>query len=456
MENKRPEIVVPEQAAKRGRILRGELRSADTRILGVLAQFSKIAPSNKKAKIFFYPTLEQAKTLQLARPPFSFEGTVMLRDRVQAHYRATEIWPKYGSEISSYEILCFTQCSGRLADLRVTIASQAKREKSTSGGAWFLANECFLVQLLATPDEDYSRQLKELKLARPVHRFQISDGATAEFARIASQHSFKANKKIRNRDYAIQVDGAKDAATAEKDIECLLILASLASRERSEFWFRSVQESPQMRSEVWRFGMGEFSKRPDGEEPLLVRDSEHCSKFLSVAYKAYMSSSNGLLLDSAVYALLSRDLALETRIVNLVSGVQRALLFALPKSNKQAWQKIEPLYRKFERRYVIDLSDLWPLFDGRSGVSLYAIRNALVHGGVFTDNKDFIALSVAAENLKWILERILLVALGWDIELSSVSPKKLLWNTAHNWKEEQRHLAILLRSRKTKGPTNTP
>lgn len=456
MADDRLELVVPEEAKERGHFLKGELRSGDNKISEVLAQLSKITSFNKKAKIFFYPTLEQAKIFQILRPPFSFDGSIKLQEGINAHYHCAEIWPIYGSEISHYEMRCFTHCSGRLYDLQITTSSPTNSEEQPIRSAWFITNGCFLLKAIATPENDELRLLNELNIHRPIHKFQISTDAVAEFRRIKLPRNFKRKNVINNNCYSVQVDGIKDSETAKKDVECLLILASLASRERSDFWYWNIQDSSEIRNEYWRFGMSKWSKRPKGEEPLINCNVDDCSNFLSIGTKTYLNSSNSAHFDFAVYALLARDLALEPRIMNLCTGVQHALLFASPKSNKQGWQQIEPLFRKFKKRYSIDLSDLWPLFDGRSGVSLYQIRNALVHGGIITDNKNFKALSIAAENIKWTLERILLVALGWDIELSSVSSNKLKWYTGNNWKERQQELAFFSKRPEVQSRSRTP
>ena len=135
-------------------------------------------------------------------------------------------------------------------------------------------------------------------------------------------------------------------------------------------------------------------------------------------------------MDTAVYALLARELPLE--------GVQSALRFAVSPPEKA---NIGDLYREFQKQFTIDLSDLWPLHDKSSGVSLSAIRNAAVHGDVFTE-RDWIALSYAEEHLRWTLERILLVSLGWGIKLSSVSPEKLRSYCAYDWKGQQQSLKL--------------
>jgi hypothetical protein len=72
-ESQKPEFVVPEEAAGRGPIMVGELRSDHHRYPGMLAQFSKIAPHTRKARIYLFPTVEQAKLLYGSNGPFAFE-----------------------------------------------------------------------------------------------------------------------------------------------------------------------------------------------------------------------------------------------------------------------------------------------------------------------------------------------------------------------------------------------
>jgi hypothetical protein len=50
--HEREQLVVSQEAADRGHILRGELRSADMRIQGILAQLSNLSPHTKNASIF--------------------------------------------------------------------------------------------------------------------------------------------------------------------------------------------------------------------------------------------------------------------------------------------------------------------------------------------------------------------------------------------------------------------
>src|ERR1017187_290332 len=304
MSHGKTEVMVPEEAAKRGPIIKGELRSSEIKIPGILAQFSNITPQSKKAKIYLYPTLEQAKRLLQERSPFAFTGSFVSREGVDEEWSSTEIWIEPGVTITHREMRCLTHVSGRLVDLHVKIVSRNTPEREMPKSAWFVMNGCLLLQILATHEEHEIRQAKEYGIERPVYRFTLSDGATAEIRQITVQHSFEDEKEIKKRGFAIQVDGIKEGETVKRDIDRLLILASLASREQSVCWHWSANECPNVHKRHWRFGLGSnLAKRPDHEEPLVLRDAARFSEFLSLASKKYLSSSNGGLVDTAVYAL---------------------------------------------------------------------------------------------------------------------------------------------------------
>jgi hypothetical protein len=435
--------MVPEEATKRGQILKGELRSSEIKISDILAQFEKVTPRSKKAEIYFYPTLEQARLLFKHHSPFAFEGSWCPRKDRQENWRSTEIWMNPGSSIHYEEMRCFTYCSGRLVDLHIKAISDDKPEQEELPSAWFVMNRCFLLEILATPEEKEIQAAAKYGMDRPIYNFALSGKATAEIRRRVISRRFEGMKEIKKSGYSIVIHGFRGIDTLTRDVECVLILASLASRERSTFSHWSTDEAPNLHSRHWRFGIRKWPKRPNGEEPLLPRDRTHCSNFLSVALKTYLNSDSNQLIDAAVYALFSRDLPLEVQIVRLFSGVQSALLFVGVRGKVTKKSRIEPLYKKFVKTYNLKLNDLWPVFrQGEdSGPSLYDIRNFIAHGGVFNE-RDWMALSYAAENLQWILERILLISLGWDLALSAVSPEKLNLYHAYNWKEQQQSLKL--------------
>jgi hypothetical protein len=431
------DVMVPEEATDRGPILRGQLSTADVLIPEVLAQFSKIQPQSRKGRIYLYPTVDQARMIRRERSPFAFTGSFVSREGVTEEWTSKEIWLNPTSEIYPHGMLCMTYSSGQLSDLHIKVTNQAKRAEELSKSAWFVMNGCLLLQLLATPQEREIQDAKTYGFERPAYRFNLSDGAIAEIHNRTVSHSLGVDTETKRMGFSIVVEGCKDGETSKKDIDGLLILASLASRERTFCWHWSENRNLDDQHRHWRFGIGRFPKRPDLEEPLILRDAVNFSNFLSKASKKYFSTNNSDLIDTAVYALLGRELPLEVKIVRLLTGVQSVLRFAVPSSKPRS--TISELYSDFEKHNSIDLSDLWPLTGKKAEISLSAIRNAAVHGDVFNES-DWKALSYAAENLQWTLERILLVSLGWDISLSNVSPAKLQSYFAHQWKEQQQRL----------------
>jgi len=127
------------------------------------------------------------------------------------------------------------------------------------------------------------------------------------------------------------------------------------------------------------------------------------------------------------------------------------MVFALQEKRTAKRPQVRALLGKFLAKYSSSFSDLWPLFQvskaGGSlvpvspGASLSEIRNTIVHGDVFAAT-DFPALSYAAQNLEWILERIILTSLGWDINHSTVSPQALKNYSASQWQSIQARFTV--------------
>lgn len=85
---------------------------------------------------------------------------------------------------------------------------------------------------------------------------------------------------------------------------------------------------------------------------------------------------------------------------------------------------LKEVFQQFCKAYNIDLSDLWPVFGESTEISLSDIRNKIIHG----DDMPFEliqSLEVAEINLKYILERIAVKLLGYDVNKTRVSATSL-------------------------------
>jgi hypothetical protein len=249
------------------------------------------------------------------------------------------------------------------------------------------------------------------------------------------------SRDVSRNGYSITVDGYKNPNAAKKDIDTLLILASFASRERtiSAHW---SYETKKEWSRIWQFNFGKFRKRNARTEPLIRRDREDTRNFLQGAFEIYSSAKHQALLDSAIYGLMDSDQTLETRIGRLFSGIQGALVFATQHPLTGKRPSIGSLFRTFSAANPGTFDDLWPLVGAKQGPPpLSYFRNAIVHGEAFSES-EWLALSYASEHLRWYLERIILLALRWDIKKSSVSTAALGNFYAYwKWKEERDRLA---------------
>ena len=120
--------------------------------------------------------------------------------RQVTHYRSNEIWLNYGSEMTFFEMRCYTQCSGNLVDLQIRIHPVDPVPEPAKGSAWFVTNACYLLRFLATPSAEELRSLIN-RVERPPHRFSLSNGGVAEITRITARHSRKAEKETKEAAY---------------------------------------------------------------------------------------------------------------------------------------------------------------------------------------------------------------------------------------------------------------
>jgi hypothetical protein len=447
-ELKRPDIVVPEEASGRGSFLCGELRKEQISFPDILAQFERITPHTRKTRIYLLLTAEQAKKLYVLPGPFTFEGSFCTRDGVIETRLAKDIWLRPITQITHQEAFYWTQTSGAVGSLEVKAKFKPGPEldsRRDSSSAWFVARPCFALGILANQTKEEGEESAKFGFSRQDINFSLTNGARASIHRYPYLPFYGALRNVKLRGYSITVDGVKDPLAAKRDVDVLILLASFASRQRSvnSHWSYDTKEEL---FQFWQFNYGKFPKRYEHEEPVVPRDRDECSAFLQTAFGKYFAASQHQpLLEAAIYALLNESTTLEVEIARLFSAIQGALYFAtqfpLDPRNRP---RIGNLYRAFLKAHPNAFSGLWPLIDRQDGPPLNDLRNAVVHGEAFSE-QEWTALSYAGEHLRWHLERIILFALGWDIEKSAVSTSALgLFTAYQRWKQERDKLASRL------------
>jgi hypothetical protein len=265
---------------------------------------------------------------------------------------------------------------------------------------------------------------------------------------------------------AIEVDTVRKEILPQ--IDDFLIIASLGSRTRTACigWQASDHQDLVVyyRGElVFPTGQSE----PSFDQGLVwLKDFE---EFLRICYPAFLRFSDRSAIREAIISVVpGRNKVLEESFLSMFAGLE-ALISAFRKekelelvvSNPAEWEQTRKIIRKnifksirkqlskeqrsyiygkldelnrislstafekFCRHYHIDLSDLWPLFKTRDIVGLSDIRNKLIHGDKLPD-KFHDALWVAEENLRFMIERILIKILGFSVHRTEVSSDFLI------------------------------
>jgi hypothetical protein len=159
-----------------------------------------------------------------------------------------------------------------------------------------------------------------------------------------------------------------------------------------------------------------------------LRDIE---EFLNVTVKKFGSQPHSGALKQAIYfALHGQGRGIGDSFVMLFAGIETLLNVFHP-----ARVSFSNRFERMCSSAKIDLADLWPML-GRKN-SLYAVRNRIVHGSVFSSDQEWFRVISAKFHVLWTLERSILSILGWPIERSRCSARSLCGITFYStWRED--------------------
>lgn len=263
----------------------------------------------------------------------------------------------------------------------------------------------------------------------------------------------------------LEISASNQKALQERllqNIDDFLLLTGFAARQRTACLGWTAFDKKTLTT----FYRGNYTF-PDGKNTDLndcVIDIQSFEKYVAVCYPAFLEYDNKLALRNALYSTFSSGTkTIETVFLHLFAGLETLILdfrrrenlefvmspkvFAKFRDNLKSFisestkatleaHQRASIYKKlgelnrvslqeafelFCQKYEIDLFDLWPVFGDKKIAGLAEIRNKIIHGDPFPFEL-YGALVTAKFHLEFVLERMLLRVLGWDISNSKVNP----------------------------------
>lgn len=246
-------------------------------------------------------------------------------------------------------------------------------------------------------------------------------------------------------------------------IEDFLLIASLGSRTRTA----CIGWEAYDHQKVVTYYRGDFTFPAGTSESSFDRGlvwQNSFSDFVNSCYANYLKYSNKRVIRKAIFAVVpGREKVLEASFLSMFAGLEALILDFRRNKNlefivtdMQEWgvlkkeikmkireavkekldseqrsrlySKLDELNRislqtafeKFCAEYNLDLTDLWPVFNTDETFGLSEIRNRLIHGDPLS-SECYNALWTAEQNLRYMLERVLIKVLGWPVDETNVS-----------------------------------
>jgi len=422
--------------------------------------------THEKPHLVFKPSRDDAARVMGAQKG-AFKAVVYGFDKeIQTTFEAPEVYfsgvrTKYwGDDISE------TTAPGEPQDLLVIHPLSGREEPQKTDVVFWLSPNKFLTPC-SMCSTSYTGKV-DYEWVRTT-KFIIKEGVTLDFQKHFRSKSTP-NGDLLQWSYLVACTELDTPANDVKsvhdnllhDIDDFLLLAGFAARQRTACLGWTATDNS-ANATYYRgnycFPVGKNSDLND-----CVVDIRDFEQFIEVCYPTFLKYENKLALRNALYsAVPSKENTIETAFLHTFAGLETLILdyrrienleLVMPPTDftefrkalqgfisKSEAPKLEAsqrasIYSKlgelnrvslreafeiFCKSYAIDLSDLWPVFGNKEVVGLVEIRNKLIHGDPFPHD-IYEALFVANEHLKYILERVLVRALGWDVAKTKVTP----------------------------------
>jgi hypothetical protein len=277
-----------------------------------------------------------------------------------------------------------------------------------------------------------------------------------------------------------------DVNNSLTDLDDLLRISSLALRHSCVCVGFDISNTEGYILDFYRRNISIPSSKKNEYDELI--DIQHIVEFLNVTYRKFIEIERNDLVRQAInYTIPREGRTIENSFISLYSALETLILyfrknadleFVFTQEENEQWKSFDRILRQLFKRhpllkndktkrkrlydnipalkrisfraafeecfkfYDVNIDDLWAVTGNSGGWSLSTIRNKLVHGEHFDSARRHLIVA-AKSHLQWIVERLLLKILGWDISKSNVSSDYLARTITDykDWKSNQKLLS---------------
>jgi hypothetical protein len=434
------QILLPEAIAKAKYLVRATLRNrAGTKVSGVLCGVFLPERLTDPIKLHFQPTPKQARLVEFARlaaPSYelSFSATTRTGGR-RIKFSADRLWCSSMGSGHHDGIPFVSDFTGEPTDFDVIHYGLTAGPRLS--GTFFLTPNT-LINTAMIVSRSYTGTVRIRHVCRP--RFSLRSGVRLAFTKHFRHREGEHDETISFSELVAEFQAKKlDISATSEDLDNFLLLTSFATRHRCVCMGWMYTNSRGDMVEHYRRDIAIPKEKEISTNDTLI-DITEFPKFIRAAYRRFCRFTEKDQFKSAIYPLISdANSPTEMSYFGLFSALESALLFAdrtfhlFPTGH----QRLHERWRLFQAKYAVDVSDLWPLTDKTSGVTLAGLRNKVAHGE-YLNPAQTLALLYARQHLRWTVERVVLSLLGWPIPKSKVRPSFLgHMHTYHNWKQSR-------------------
>lgn len=426
-------------------------------------------------ELIFHPTSEQSK--QLGWPfDFSIYGEIRnFSGDLNTIIKANKVYSKHGTTKHWGHKLSESVLIGEPIDLTIThfLSSDGKSEKgktSIKGTFWLTPS------MMLLPVKVLSHSFTGEITVDNIHNFEftLENGCGLKFDHHYRYLENDAGNTVSFPELVAEFEIDNESNEIIQSFELIddfLMLTSFSARQQCACLGWEMY-GPSNITKFYRRDIATPNIKKDHSFNDTLIDIEDFKDFINIAYNSFIQIKQKELLRQAVYRVIDREsITFESNYLSLYSALETLVLlyrqnhemeFIVPPTEWPAFRneiksfikshpyfsgekcKRKLIYEKllelnrvsfstaftnFCEHYNIDLQDLWPVVDKEESISLFDIRNKLVHGDTF-NHKQQHALISAKEHLRWVVERSILSVLGWTYSKSKVSQNFLSKNMA--------------------------